>query len=88
MSNSLGRHLSAILPKPETGKLGFHSFRKTLIRHLHEQDVKAEQRAMHVGDDLGGEHHKPYSDEVPKQHVFDAAGKVYYPVKPRTDAFT
>lgn len=31
LSKAFGRHLSAILPKPDTGKLGFHSFRKTLI---------------------------------------------------------
>lgn len=87
LSKSFGRHLSAVLPKPETGKLGFHSFRKTLIQHLQAQGVEAEQRAAYVGHDLDDEHHNTYSDEVPKRHVLDAICRLAYPVWPEPDRF-
>ncbi|UPG88341.1 site-specific integrase [Luteibacter aegosomaticola] len=87
LSKAFGRHLSAILPKPETGKLGFHSFRKTLIQHLQAHGIEAEVRAAYVGHDLDDEHHNTYSDDVPKQQVLDAIQKLDYPVKPDTDAF-
>lgn len=83
LSKAFGRHLSAALPRPETGKLGFHSFRKT----LQAQGVEAELRAAYVGHDLDDEHHNTYSDDVPKKHVLDAIQKLAYPVRPDTDAF-
>jgi len=77
-----------ILPRPDTGKLGFHSFRKTVIQTLQAAGVAAELRTAYVGHDLDDEHHSSYGMGAPKRQVLDAITRLDYPVSPATDAFT
>lgn len=34
LSKAFGRHVKRVLPAPDVGKLGFHSFRKTVIQTM------------------------------------------------------
>lgn len=45
----------------ESGKKGFHSFRKTITQRLQDAQVTAEYRAALLGHDLGDVHHADYS---------------------------
>jgi integrase len=87
LSKAFARYVGLTLPKPDTGKLGFHSFRKTVIQTLQAAGVAAELRAAYVGHELDDEHHSSYGMDAPKQQVLDAINKLDYPVKPDTDVF-
>ncbi|UPG92871.1 site-specific integrase [Luteibacter aegosomatissinici] len=87
LSKAFGRHLGELLVKPETGKLGFHSFRKTLIQTLQAKGVQAEVRAAYVGHDLDDEHHASYGMDAPKKQVLDAIRLLDFPVTPARDVF-
>jgi len=45
LSKAFGRYVKLVLPAPDVGKLGFHSFRKTVIQTLQAAGVQAELRA-------------------------------------------
>jgi len=87
LSKAFGRHVKLVLPAPDVGKLGFHSFRKTVIQTMQAAGVQAELRAAYVGHDLDDEHHASYGLELPKRQVLDAIGTLDYPVHPETDSF-
>jgi integrase len=87
LSKAFGRYVKLVLPAPDVGKLGFHSFRKTVIQTLQAAGVQAELRAAYVGHELDDEHHASYSMDAPKQQVLDAIGKLEYPVSPDAGAF-
>jgi integrase len=87
LSKAFGRYVKLVLPAPDVGKLGFHSFRKTVIQTLQAASVQAELRAAYVGHELDDEHHASYSMDAPKQQILDAIGKLDYPVSPAADAF-
>jgi integrase len=86
LSKAFGRYVKLALPAPDVGKLGFHSFRKTVIQTLQAAGVQAELRAAYVGHELDDEHHASYSMDAPKHQVLDAIGRLDYPVAPETDA--
>jgi integrase len=73
MGNWLGkaftRYLDTCGVKPEgSGKVGFHSLRKSVIHAMQTGKVEAEYRAQFVGHDLDDEHHGTYSREyTPKE---------------------
>ncbi|MGN6478774.1 DUF6538 domain-containing protein [Luteibacter sp.] len=87
LSKAFARHCGLVLPKPDTGKLGFHSFRKTVIQTLQAAGVAAELRAAYVGHELDDTHHSSYGMDAPKPQILDAIRKLDYPVTPDTDAF-
>lgn len=45
LSKAFGRYVKLVLPAPDVGKLGFHSFRKTVIQTFQAAGVQAELRA-------------------------------------------
>jgi integrase len=87
LSKAFGRHVKLVLPAPDVGKLGFHSFRKTVIQTMQAAGVQAELRAAYVGHDLDDEHHASYGMDLPKRQVLDAIGTLDYPVRPEEDSF-
>jgi integrase len=86
LSKAFGRYVKLVLPAPDVGKLGFHSFRKTVIQTLQAAGVQAELRAAYVGHELDDEHHASYSMDAPKEQVLEAIQKLDYPVNPATDS--
>jgi integrase len=86
LSKAFGRHIKLALPAPDVGKLGFHSFRKTVIQTLQAAGVTAELRAAYVGHELDDEHHNSYGMDAPKDQVMDAILKLDYPVRPEADS--
>ncbi|GAA0913087.1 site-specific integrase [Rothia nasimurium] len=87
LSKAFARYVGLVLPKPDTGKLGFHSFRKTVVQTLQAAGVAAELRAAYVGHELDDEHHASYGMDAPKQQVLDAIGKLDYPIRPGAGVF-
>ncbi|URX62064.1 site-specific integrase [Luteibacter anthropi] len=87
LSKAFGRYVGLVLPKPDMGKIGFHSFRKTVIQTLQAAGVTAELRAAYVGHELDDEHHSSYGMDAPKQQVLAAIIKLDYPVTSDADAF-
>lgn len=61
LSKVFSRHIERHLKKPEKGKYGFHSLRKTVVQRLQDLGVEAEFRAAYVGHELDDEHHAAYS---------------------------
>ncbi|MDF4024633.1 site-specific integrase [Luteibacter sp. PPL201] len=87
LSKAFARYVGLVLPKPDTGKLGFHSFRKTVIQTLQAAGVTAELRAAYAGHELDDEHHSSYGMDAPKPQILDAIKKLSYPVAPEADVF-
>lgn len=82
LSKAFTRHVELALPKPDVGKLGFHSLRKTVVQTLQVKGVTAELRAAYVGHDLDDEHHTSYSADPKMSQLLDAISKLIYPVRP------
>ncbi len=61
LSKVFSRHIERHLKKPEKGKYGFHSLRKTVVQRLQDLGIEAEFRAAYVGHELDDEHHAAYS---------------------------
>lgn len=87
LSKAFSRHVELALPKPDVGKLGFHSLRKTVVQTLQVKGVTAELRAAYVGHDLDDEHHTSYSAEPKMSQLLEAISKLAYPVRPDADKF-
>lgn len=69
LSKAYGRHIEAVgITKPDKGKYGFHSLRKTAIQAMKSAKVPLEWRCAYVGHDLDEEHVEIYSGEYgPKE---------------------
>lgn len=67
LSKAFGRYVKLVLPGPDVGKLGLHSFRKTVIQTLQAVGVQAKLRAAYVGHELEDEHRASYSMDAPRQ---------------------
>lgn len=80
LSKAFGRHIEAVgLPKPDKGKLGFHSLRKTAAQTMKSAKVPLEWRCAYMGHDLDEEHVEIYSGEYgPREMLgFVASGLVW-----------
>lgn len=64
--------------KPEKGKFGFHSLRKTVVQGLQSVGVTAELRAAYVGHELDDEHHGAYSRAPTMKELLDAVSKLSF----------
>jgi hypothetical protein len=62
--------------KPEKGKFGFHSLRKTVVQGLQSAGVTAELRAAYVGHELDDEHHGAYSRAPTMRELLEAVKKL------------
>lgn len=82
LSKAFSRHVELALPKPDMGKLGFHSLRKTVVQTLQVKGVTAELRAAYVGHDLDDEHHTSYSADPKMSQLLEAISRLQYPVRP------
>ncbi|PMQ02659.1 Tyrosine recombinase XerC [Dyella sp. AD56] len=69
LSKAYGRHIETVgITKPDKGKYGFHSLRKTAIQAMKSGKVPLEWRCAYVGHDLDEEHVEIYSGEYgPKE---------------------
>jgi integrase len=76
LSKAFSRHVLETVGKPEKGKFGFHSLRKTVVQGLQSAGVTAELRAAYVGHELDDEHHGAYSRAPTMQELLDAVGKL------------
>jgi len=76
LSKAFTRHIEAHLTKPEKGKFGFHSLRKTVVQGLQTAGVPAELRAAYVGHELDDEHHAAYSRAPTMRELLDAVKKL------------
>lgn len=64
LSKAYGRHIEAVgILRPDKGKYGFHSLRKTAIQAMKSAKVPLEWRCAYVGHDLDEEHVEIYSGE-------------------------
>lgn len=61
LSAAFGRYIAGLGVEPKTGKIGFHSLRKTAIQTMQTGGVPSEIRAQYVGHELSDEHHSTYS---------------------------
>jgi len=86
LSKAFSRHVELALPKPDMGKLGFHSLRKTVVQTLQVKGVTAELRAAYVGHDLDDEHHTSYSANPKMSQLLEAVSQLAYPVSPASGA--
>jgi hypothetical protein len=74
LSKAFGRHVEAVgITKPEKGKYGFHSLRKTAIQAMKSAKVPLEWRCAYVGHDLDEEHIETYSGEYGPREMADIA---------------
>jgi integrase len=76
LSKAFSRHVEAVVGKPEKGKFGFHSLRKTVVQGLQSAGVTAELRAAYVGHELDDEHHGAYSRAPTMRELLDAVSKL------------
>ncbi len=76
LSKAFTRHVEAHLSKPEKGKFGFHSLRKTVVQGLQTAGVPAEIRAAYVGHELDDEHHAAYSRAPTMKELLNAVTKL------------
>jgi len=76
LSKAFSRHVEAIVGKPEKGKFGFHSLRKTVVQGLQSAGVAAELRAAYVGHELDDEHHGAYSRKPTMEELMKAISKL------------
>ena len=76
LSKAFSRHVEAVVGKPEKGKFGFHSLRKTVVQGLQSAGVTAELRAAYVGHELDDEHHGAYSRAPTMKELLDAVSKL------------
>ncbi|MEY2115316.1 MULTISPECIES: DUF6538 domain-containing protein [Rhodanobacter] len=81
LSKAFSRHVLATVGKPEKGKLGFHSLRKTVVQGLQSAGVTAELRAAYVGHELDDEHHGAYSRAPTMRELLDAVEKLDWGVR-------
>lgn len=78
LSKAFTRHIETHLIKPEKGKFGFHSLRKTVVQGLQTAGVPAEIRAAYVGHELDDEHHAAYSRAPTMRELLDAVSLLCY----------
>lgn len=72
LSKAYGRHIEAVgILKPDKGKYGFHSLRKTAIQAMKSAKVPLEWRCAYVGHDLDEEHVEIYSGEYGPREMLD-----------------
>jgi integrase len=72
LSKAFGRHVEAVgITKPEKGKYGFHSLRKTAIQTMKTAKVPLEWRCAYVGHELDEEHVETYSGEYGPREMLD-----------------
>ncbi|WP_114241457.1 DUF6538 domain-containing protein [Dyella sp. C9] len=76
LSKAFSRHVLATVGKPEKGKFGFHSLRKSFIQGLQSLGVASEVRAAYVGHELDDEHHAAYSRAPTMKELLDAVKKL------------
>ncbi|MBE1161113.1 DUF6538 domain-containing protein [Dyella acidiphila] len=76
LSKAFSRHVLAVVGKPEKGKFGFHSLRKSVVQGLQTLGVPAELRAAYVGHELDDEHHAAYSRAPTMKELLDAVKKL------------
>ncbi|WP_201315120.1 DUF6538 domain-containing protein [Dyella sp. EPa41] len=76
LSKAFSRHVLATVGKPEKGKFGFHSLRKSFIQGLQTLGVPSEIRAAYVGHELDDEHHSAYSRAPTMKELLDAVKKL------------
>jgi integrase len=76
LSKAFSRHVEAVVGKPEKGKFGFHSLRKTVVQGLQSAGVTAELRAAYVGHELDDEHHGAYSRAPTMKELLNAVKKL------------
>jgi integrase len=76
LSKAFSRHIEANVGKPEKGKFGFHSLRKTVVQGLQGAGVTAELRAAYVGHELDDEHHGAYSRAPTMKELLEAVSKL------------
>lgn len=76
LSKAFSRHVLATVGKPEKGKFGFHSLRKSFIQGLQTLGVASELRAAYVGHELDDEHHAAYSRAPTMKELLDAVSKL------------
>ena len=72
LSKAFGRHIEvAGIAKPDKGKYGFHSLRKTAVQTMKSAKVPLEWRCAYVGHDLDEEHVEIYSGEYGARGMLD-----------------
>jgi integrase len=72
LSKAYGRHIEAVgIPKPDKGKYGFHSLRKTAAQTMKAAKVALEWRCAYMGHDLDEEHVEIYSGEYGPREMLD-----------------
>ncbi|GLQ97615.1 phage-related integrase [Dyella mobilis] len=76
LSKAFSRHVLATVGKPEKGKFGFHSLRKSVVQGLQTLGVPSEVRAAYVGHELDDEHHASYSRAPTMKELLDAVKKL------------
>lgn len=81
LSKAFSRHVLATVGKPEKGKFGFHSLRKSFIQGLQTLGVPSEIRAAYVGHELDDEHHAAYSRAPTMKELLDAVKKLDWIIK-------
>lgn len=80
LSKAFSRHVLATVGKPEKGKFGFHSLRKSFIQGLQTLGVASELRAAYVGHELDDEHHAAYSRAPTMKELLDAVRKLNWSI--------
>lgn len=80
LSKAFSRHVEAFVGRPEKGKFGFHSLRKTVVQGLQGAGVTAELRAAYVGHELDDEHHGAYSRAPTMRELLEAVKKLDWSV--------
>ena len=78
LSKAFTRHIGRHLQKPDKGKLGFHSLRKTVVQRLQDLGVEAEFRAAYVGHELDNEHFATYSHLPTMPQLLERIGLLSY----------
>lgn len=81
LSKAFSRHIEGLAGKPEKGKFGFHSLRKTVVQGLQGHGVPAELRAAYVGHELDDEHHAAYSRAPTMRELLDAVKKLGWTIQ-------
>lgn len=76
LSKAFSRHVLATVGKPEKGKFGFHSLRKSVVQGLQTLGVPSELRAAYVGHELDDEHHAAYSRAPTMKELLEAVKKL------------
>lgn len=61
ISKAFSRHLQDLKIEAETGRKGFHSFRKTVNHQMQSHKIAPDFRAQYLGHDLDDEHYQAYS---------------------------